>query len=406
MGSLPARLAARYIRRHPERRSVSLASLVSVAGVALGAGALIVVMSVLSGLEGFIARSVTSAGAPLEVVPSSGAPLLGAEALSSLLSALPSVESVEQFVEGEAILRIPSRDIETACRMRGVPPGGGFARSLDGSLVYGTLDLRAGDGFPGLVTGLYLAEDLYHPLGDTILILPPRSFFGSSGFTVGRAVLTGAVETGLPANDRSLAFIPIDLAGRLFLPSGGCTGLSVGVAAGADPRETASGIRGILPESLEVTTWQDRNRSLAASMQLERAGSFAAILLISLVAAFNIAGTISRSVVERRRDIAILRAMGAGRSLVLGVFMLEGLIVGGLGMVLGLAGGLAGAWLVGSTGVFTLPDVYSFHDRIPVEVDPLMVAAVCLSSITLSVAASLLPAMRAASSDPVGALRS
>lgn len=383
---------------------MALASVVSVAGVSLGVAALITVMSVLGGLESFIAESVTAAESPVEILPADGEGFLPEDSLLALVADLPGVRSVSPFIEGEAIVRNPGRDLETGCRIRGIDPDG--AAAVPGSISYGGLELRTPDGFPCTVVGLYLAEDLYHPLGDTLLFFPPRAFFSSGGIQVGRAVLSGAVETGLPMNDRMLAYVPIELASRLFLPGGGFSGLAVALEPGVDPEGIAAAIAPMLPPSMKARTWREGNPSLAASMELERIGSFSAILLITLVATFNIVGTISRSVVERRRDISILKAMGAGRRLVLDVFLWEGMMVGAAGVASGLVLGLAMCWLVGGTGLISLPDVYSFHERIPVLVDPAVVALVCASSFGLSLLSAFLPALRASALDPLAGLRS
>jgi lipoprotein-releasing system permease protein len=218
-------------------------------------------------------------------------------------------------------------------------------------------------------------------------------------------VLTGAVETGLPVNDRALAYVPIEMASRMFLPGGGYSGLAVRLDPGVSPETAADRMEHVIPDSMRLRTWKERNPSLAASMQLEKMGSFAAILLITLVATFNIVGTISRSVVERRRDISILKAMGAGRRLVLSVFVWEGVLVGLAGMAAGLALGLFGCWIIGGAGILTLPDVYSFHEHIPVSVIPLNIVVICASSFLLSLSSAVIPAMKAASLDPLRGLR-
>ncbi|MDM7992408.1 MAG: ABC transporter permease [Candidatus Fermentibacter sp.] len=406
MGSLSWHLAWRYMRRHPERRTVALASVVSISGVALGVAALIIVMGVMEGLEGFISGSVTTAEAPLEIVPGSGGALFIPDSVLAVIGEVPGIASVSPYIEGEAIVRLPSRDLETGCRIRGIDPVTGISSSgLDSNLVYGEPRLLAADGFPCTVTGLYLAEDLYHPLGDTLIFFPPESFFTSRGFAIGRAVLAGAVETGLPVNDRALAYVPMELAARMFLPRGGCSGIAVGLEDGVSPEEAAELLGPVVPDSVRLRTWKEKNPSLAASMQLEKMGSFAAILLITLVATFNITGTIARSVVERRRDISILKAMGASSRLILSVFIWEGALVGLIGVSAGLALGLTGCWLVGGAGILTLPDVYSFHEHIPVSVVPASVAATCAASLLLSLASAAVPAFRAASLDPLRGLR-
>ncbi len=291
--------------------------------------------------------------------------------------------------------------------IRGIDPlSDPTLESLLEKAVYGDPTLRPPDGTDGLIAGLYLAEQVSHPTGDTLLIFPPAAFFSSRGFPVGRVVLTGAVETGLPANDRMLAYIPIELAHRLLRTDGRFSGISVVSSEGLDLRRLQADLTRILPDTLGVTTWQQRNPSLSASLQLEKLGAFAAILLITLVASFNILGTISRSVLERRKDIAILKAMGAQNGLVLRIFLWEGLLVGLAGVVAGIVAGLSGCYLLSSTNLVSLPDVYSFHEHIPVRTTPFDVVVVAFSAMALSTASALVPALKAARLDPMEGLRS
>jgi lipoprotein-releasing system permease protein len=410
MRSLSWQLAWRYLRRHPERRTLAFAAVVSVAGVSLGVAALIVVMGVLEGLEGFISESVLIVDADLVIAPVEGPSVQITDSLLEQISGMPGVAGVSPYIEGEAVVRLPSRGADSGCRVRGVDPAREFPSSgLLSHLVYAdsslAMALRTPDGYPCTILGLYLADELTLRTGDTLVFFPPRSFFTSRGFSVGRAIVVGAVETGLPVNDRAVAYVPLELARSMYLPDGGLTGVSIRLSDPSDQEGVVDLVSEVLPPGAAVRTWQERNPSLTASMELERAGSFAAILLITLVATFNIVGTIARSVVERRRDISILKAMGASRGLVLRIFLWEGVLVGLAGVLTGLALGLASCWVLGSTDLVTIPDVYSFHQKLPVQVSPASVIAVCLSAFGLSLVSGAFPALKAASLDPVNGLR-
>jgi lipoprotein-releasing system permease protein len=406
MNLLSGHLAWRYLRRHPRRRHLAVTTLVSVAGVALGVGALVIVMGVLSGLEGFIEESVITVDSPLSVFPDSGSVLYDGDSLPALLETLPEVAVASPFIQGEAILRMPSRGVDGGCRIRGVDPDREFSDgAMADRLSYGEMALTSPDGGNLVLMGLYLAEGFYHSLGDSIYLFPPKVLFSSRGHAVGLAVLGGAVETGLPVNDETLAYIDIELARRMYMPGGGISGISIRPAAGFSEAQTAEAVRAALPPGAVVKTWRELNPDLTASIKLERMGAFLAILLITLVATFNIIGTIARSAIERQTDISVLKAMGARNRLIFRIFLWEGVLVGALGVLIGLAIGLIGCWVIGSTNLLELPDVYSFHEHIPVRVslgDTLPVAMVAL---LLSIVSGVLPAMKAARLDPVRGLR-
>lgn len=377
----------------------------STAGVSLGVAALVIVMGVLAGLEDFIGKSIRAVDAPIAILSGGSVPVTDDPAFARNLASLPAVEAVHPFIEGEAVVRMPSRNIEAGCLVRGITPESFSGSGLDTMLIWGTPPLVPETGLPGAVLGIYLSEDFMHSVGDTLLFFPPAAFFSSSGSGIGRTVLTGSVETGLPANDRKIAYIPLGTASRMFLPRGGYTGYFVEPAEGYTISEAVGTIRPALPDSLSVLTWQQRNPALSASMKLEKLGSFAALLLITLVASFNITGTISRTVVERRRDISVLKAMGAERKLIMRVFLWEGMLVGLSGAVSGILLGLVGCWVIASTGIIQLPDVYSFHDSFPMRISFQAVFTAGGAAVFISLLAALIPAAKAAATDPVKGLR-
>ncbi len=402
--SVSWRIAWRCLRRHPARKKVAFSTIVSIAGVALGVAALVVVMGVLDGLEHFITESVTSVDASLAVLPAGSGVVPDDPGFMENLLELPEVESAVPYIQGEAIARLPARNLESGCIVRGVPVDVPLFPGIDTLVSWGSPSLVGPDGGPAVVMGLYLAEEFMHSSGDTIVFFPPKSLFSGSVGSA-RAVLLGAVETGLPANDRNLAWVPLPVAARMFLPSGGLSGIQVTPSSAYGEEAARRALEAFLPDSLQVLTWKQRNPALAASMKLERLGSMAALLLITLVATFNIMGTVARSVVERRRDIAILRAMGGSDSLVARIFLWEGVFVGVTGAAIGVALGLLLCHILSSTGLVSLPDVYSFHDNLPVRVSPLNTLVAALSAVAMSILSAMVPAGRAASLDPVAVLR-
>ncbi len=407
MNSLSWHLAWRYLRRHPRRKHLAFSTIVSVAGVALGVAALIIVMGVLSGLEHFIEESVIIVDAPLVIIADSGGSFQMSDSLLDELESLVSIGSISPFIQGEAIIRLPSRGVDSGCRVRGVDPEREFASGMmEDKLSYGELVLSTPEGDDCILMGLYLAEQFYHSVGDTLYLFPPKAFFSSRGYAIGKAVLSGALETGLPVNDETLAYIPLDLARRMYLPEGGYTGIKLYPAEGFSLGDAADAAAVLLPAGTSAWTWKELNPDLAASMKLERMGAFLALLLITLVATFNIMGTISRSAIERRKDVSVIKAMGGNNRLIFNIFLWEGIIVGIAGIVLGVFIGLAGCWLIGDTSLLQLPDVYSFHENIPVKVSISRTVLIGIIAFMLSLASGILPAMKAAGLDPVRGLES
>ncbi|MCK5063670.1 MAG: ABC transporter permease [Candidatus Fermentibacteraceae bacterium] len=407
MNSFSWHLAWRYLRRHPRRNRFAFSTVVSVAGVTLGVGALVIVMGVLTGLENFIEESVITVDSPVTIMPDSGNVLHLTDDLLAKIEILPSVSVISPFIQGEAIIRLPSRGVDAGCRIRGVDEDREFTTGMmSNKLSYGELTLSTPEGNDCIIMGIYLAEEFFHSVGDTLFLFPPKAFFSSRSHAIGRAILSGAVETGLPVNDETLAYIPLDLARRMYLPDGGYSGINIRPSEGFTAEETVADIRELLPVSASIKSWKELNPDLTASMKLERMGAFLALLLITLVATFNIMGTISRSAIERMSDISVLKAMGATNNLIFRVFLWEGALVGVIGVVLGLIIGLVCCWVIGETNIIQLPDVYSFHEKIPVRVLIPEVVLVGFIALLLSIGSGILPAMKAARLDPVKGLDS
>ncbi len=403
--TLSWKLAWRYLRRHPRRKRLAFASIVSTAGVSLGVAALVIVMSVLGGLEEFISTSVTAVDSPLAILSTNSSPVTDDSVFIAELLELPQIESIYPYIQGEAVARMPSRNIEAGCLIRGVTDTYFSGSGLDTMLIWGSEPIIQEHNLPGVVLGMYLSEDFMHSTGDTILFFPPSAFFSSGRAGVGRAELMGAIETGLPVNDRKIAYMPIETAARMFLPRGGYTGIFIHPNTDFTQQEAINTLKSFIPDTMQILTWQQRNPALFASIKLEKMGSFAAILLITLVASFNITGTIARSVVERRRDIAVLKSLGGNNNLIMKVFLWEGLLVGITGAVTGIILGLSGCWLIGSTNLIQLPDVYSFHDAFPMKISFPAVFTAGGIAVLVSVLAALLPAKKASALEPVKGLR-
>jgi len=363
-------------------------------------------MGVLTGLEDFITESIVKVDSPLTILPADGNVLILPDSLIDKINELPSVRKISPFIRGEAIVRLPSRKIDYGCRIMGIAPDSDFLENaMTSERSYGPTKLLTEDGENGIIMGIYLADHFYHASGDTVYIFPPAAFFSSRGGAVGKAVILGAVETGLPVNDENLAWIPLELAQRIYLPRGGYSGFNLYPADDANIEHVITELETLLPETAIISTWQEQNPGLTASMKLERMGAFLAILLITLVATFNIMGTISRTAVERRVDISVLKAMGAQNKLIFRIFLWEGVLVGTIGVLFGLCIGLGGCWILGSTDFIQLPDVYSFHEHIPVSTVPMNIILISTIAFVLSALSGIIPAMKAAKLNPLKGLQ-
>lgn len=416
-------IARRYLAASRRVSLVSVISALSVAGVALGVTALIVVLSVMNGFYDIVRDLLVSFDPHVRIESVEGRGLTNADSVMSVAEALDHVESAAAYVEGKALLSHRGAADETqVVVVRGVDAGI-FADSLAeaGSLVAsttsGSFDLTRRDGRAGIVlgAGIGLRLGLYPGLtGDTgseVALLSAPGIERVLTQPLGLPPLQPFAVRGLyelePVYDASHVFIELAEAQRLFRMPGQVSGVELRL----DDLERADEVQAALRERLDparyrVQTWYDLQRSLYDVMRLEKWGASFVLALIIVVAAFNIVGSLTMIVIEKRRDLGALQAMGASRRDVRRIFLLEGLLVGVVGSGLGLVFGLGLALAQQHFGLVPLAEAESFIiDAYPVAIRALDVALIVVVAVGLCAVAALYPAARAASVEPAQAVR-
>jgi len=255
------------------------------------------------------------------------------------------------------------------------------------------------------VIGKELALRLGVFMGDTINVVSPRGTMGPFGMVpkLRPYQVVGIFDSGMYDYDSSIAYISLAQAQDFFQMGPAVTGIEIKVdeifraSAVADAAEAALGGR------YWVRDWKEMNRNLFSALKLEKIIMFIILILIILVAAFNIIGTLTMIVIEKSREIAILKAMGATRRAVMGIFMLDGLLIGGVGVVIGIPLGYLVCWAIET--FYTLPaDVY-YISHIPVRISLFDVVLVAGSALVITFLATVYPSWQAGRLAPVEALR-
>ena len=225
--------------------------------------------------------------------------------------------------------------------------------------------------------------------------------------------VTGIFETGRYAYDSEFLLVPLHISQELYGLNDGVHGLAIRTA---DPDRAAvvqEALRKLLPEEFGVTTWMDMNKQLFDAIAMERNVMFFLLMFIVLVAAFGIMNTLITVTVQKTRDIGILKALGARTRQIIFIFLAQGMVVGVIGVITGLALGITlvhtrnevSQWLSSSLGIEIFPrSIYQFS-QIPAEVVPSDVAIICISAFIICSLAALIPAWLASRLDPVKALR-
>ena len=408
----PAFVGLRYVRARSHRYFVSFITWVSLAGVALGVAALIVVLSVMNGFESELRDRLLSLGAHARVVAAGPAEAAVDPGLESRLRALPGVVGVAPYTELQALavhrpdmLPLLVRGIDTSVEES--------VTRLAPMIVAGKLaGLQAGSW--SVVLGSALADQLGVSVGDKVTLLVPLASASAPPEPRLREFTVVAVfEAGLQEHDASLAFAALADV-RAFAPQAeGASGWQLRFRDALAVPALMGAVRAAAPPGAQVHDWSEDNASYFRAIRIEKTMMSLILLLVVGVAAFNIVAMLVMVVSEKRTDIAILRTLGAAPGGVARVFLVQGLVIGWSGVLAGVALGILLARNVGSIVPFLErllhfqfldADVY-YITKIPSELHPLDVAWIGLAALLLTLAATLYPSLRAAATPPAAALR-
>lgn len=325
----------------------------------------------------------------------------------------PGVVSAAPFVSTQGLVRNLSGYMTGTAVVGVVRTGepGDDVTSIRRHLIFGDFSFRRdGVTLPGAVLGKFLASKLNAFPGDTVVLLGAAGLDmnAATGSIVPRAdsvVVSGVFETGMYEYDDAYLFLPLDAAQRFAGLGEDVTGLEVRTVDRWRTPELADSLEVALQAPVRAVDWQENNRSFFQALKLEKLGMGVILLLIVLVAAFNIVSTLTMVVVDKTREIGILRAMGLGARQVRRIFLLQGVVIGAVGTFGGLIIGLIVALLLEKYRLISLdPSVY-FIDHLPVRLEVFDIAAVLISSMLVSTLATLYPASQAAKLYPVEAIR-
>jgi lipoprotein-releasing system permease protein len=391
-------LAGKHLRSRSTARLPSALTLLSLAGIVLGTATMVAVLAVSRGFREAFRDAILRAEPHLILLPLGGRGIVDAEGIVAQVAAIPGVSHAEAVVQGE--VTVVSRDAMAGAFLKG-PAGVATWERLRALVADGELP-RPGQ----LLLGVALAERLGVGAGDTIAVVSFES--SSGGIPLPRArmlVVAGAVDLGVYQWNASMAYAPWKDAQQILGRGGDA---SVIEASLGDPSQAVVAADRVAREvggPHFCLNWMDRNRPLLDMLEVHRSVMTIILSLIVLVAAFNVASGLAMGVTSRRREIGILMALGARRSLVGRVFAVEGMVIGLVGIAVGTGSGALLALWAGRKGVMSLaPDVYQLA-TLPSVVrasDLLLVGGIATA---VALAASLYPSLKASRVDPAEAIR-
>lgn len=399
-------IASRYLRSKRRLNFITLVSLLAIGGVFVGTAALTIVLSVMNGFEDQVQRRIAGTNAHIAVLSADDRPMpVDPGLVAAIRKALPQAQ-VAPFVYGKVM--VASRHGIDGMVLKGVDPPA-EARVTDIlSHLTPTHDAFVGGDLPGIALGRELASRLRVAVGDVILIsLPteePGGVLGGVPRTM-RLRVSSIFESGLYEYDSSFGVVLAPTAGDFFRLGGEITGYQLRIPDMFHAAEDSRALEAALGSTYRVTNWIDLNRNLFAWMRIEKAVMFTILILIVVVAAVNIVSSLVMLVLEKRRDIGVLRTMGVTPRGILQIFLLQGTLVGLCGTALGLGAGVAVSYALGRWKLLRLPGEIYFIDTLPVKMEWNDFVFVAVAATVTCFLASLYPAWQAARLAPVQTIR-
>jgi len=378
-------------------------------GIALGVMALVVVIAVMSGFEKELKKKILGNTAHIMVMKYGGA-IKNYDSLTATISKLSGVKEAAPFILSQAMLT-RGRQVSGA-GIRGIDQNHDpLRKKLEGMLVDGHYFSTGKDNknsSPEIILGSELAKNLGVKPGSNLRLVAPSGSPTPLGLIprMQRFSVVGTYTSGMYQYDSALAYTTLAAAQKFFALPGQVSGIAVEVTNIYNSGEIAKEIQKELAYPYWARDWISMNRNLFTALKLERITMFIILALIIMVAAFNIISTLIMVVMEKHKEIAILKTMGLSAYRVMRIFVWEGMIIGFAGTLLGLAGSMVICELLKRYDFITLPgDVYYFETSLPVDLQLFHLAATATLSLVLAFIATLYPSYRASRLLPAEALR-
>jgi lipoprotein-releasing system permease protein len=411
------KIAFRYLRARRKDAFISITTIFTAVGVMIGVAALTMTLSVMGGFEQSIKERVLNLSPQVQILNSQGS-IDNYTDIEKKVATVPGVNGAESYIIGQAMLS-SGRGIGGVV-VRGVEPSNPVVRDQWGRyMIAGGLDdlsrsytIPASAAGPavttgGLAIGVSLAKKLKAKPGDAVrMVAPIISPDGSLSTKAAQFVIGAIFDSGMNFVDTNMVFMSLANAQNFFGRVGKADGVDIHLVNLDQTDAVTDAMRKLFPSPYRVRNWIEFNESAAAGFALlKRVYALVLVMLIG-VAAFNLVATLIMVVMEKRKDIAVLIAMGATRRDVRTIFVLKGLIVGAAGTVAGLILGAVGCFALARYQFIHIPrEIYGISS-LPIDVQPSNFAAVAVASMILCLLATVYPARQASREMPVEVFRS
>jgi lipoprotein-releasing system permease protein len=408
-------IGLRYLKAKRKQTFISIITLISIIGFALGVWALIVVLAVMSGFEKTLKEKILGTQAHLVVLKTNQEGMDQYEEVVKEVEQVKGVVSATPFILSQVMLSSESNVFGVV--LNGIDPDRvGKVIELAHNMKVGRLqDLKGESESPGIILGVELAKRLGVSINDPIQVISPLGTMTPMGMMpkMKRFRVVGIFYSGMYDFDNTLAYISISSAQKFLNMDSRVTGIEIKTDDIYKVKKIGKEIHQKLGFPFWTRDWMEMNRNLFSALKLEKVAMFIILVLIVLVAAFNIISTLIMVVMEKNKDIAILKSMGTPSKGILRIFIIEGGVIGVVGTFFGTVIGLATALNLEKVSGFVenlfgfkiLPSDVYYIDKLPSQVNPQDVGMIVITTILISLLATLYPSWRASRLDPAEGLR-
>ncbi|MCX7920142.1 MAG: lipoprotein-releasing ABC transporter permease subunit [bacterium] len=396
-------ISLRYLKAKRKQTFISIITLISVAGVTLGVMALIIVIAVMNGFDRDLRTKILGTKSHIVIMSADETELPQYREVLAQVRKEPGVVSAAPFISIQGML-------QSDITMQGVvlmgidPKYEAQVTDIGKNIIQGQLPRL---GTNDIVIGKELAFHLGVGLGSQVIVFS-KVVQTALGLVPRTSIckVCGIFDSGMYEYDSGLAYIPLDLAQKFFdMAPDKVTGIEVKVNDIYQAKNIATRMTRNLSNRYLIRSWDVMNRELFSALKLEKTVMFIILSLIVVVAAFNIISTLIMVVMEKNKDIAILKTMGATQRSISFIFLLEGLVIGIIGTILGALGGITTCLALDKYKFISLPQDIYYISTLPVEIEPATVILIMVSAIMICLVAAVYPAWQAGRLDPIEAIR-